>query len=226
RLLANVVSPVSHDRLLEALDYLVQRRGWIEKGEGRTAFTLQSVIMQYVTDRLIDQVYGEIATGSMDVLLSHTLVKAQATDEVRNSQIRLILEPLADRLLFTWGKHRVEDKVRTMLAAVRERGPRLAGYAGGNAVHLLYQLKSDLSQTDFSDLAIWQAYLRGVSLRDANFSQSDVGTSVFTEAFGGVNVMAFSPNGTLLAAGTTRGEMRVWHVPDGKPLLAREKHAN
>src|SRR6266516_1974266 len=226
RLLANVVTSVSHDRLLEALDYLVQRRGWIEKGEGRTAFTLQSVIMQYVTDRLIDQVYGEIATGSMDVLLSHTLVKAQATDEVRNSQIRLILEPLADRLLFTWGKQGVEDKVRMMLAAVRERGPQLAGYAGGNAVHLLCQLKSDLSQTDFSDLAIWQAYLRGVSLRDVNFSQSDVATSVFTEAFSNVIAVAFSPDSTLLAAGMTNGGTRVWHLPDGKPLLTCEGHAN
>jgi hypothetical protein len=30
-LLANIVTPVSHDRLLEALDYLVQRRCWIKK---------------------------------------------------------------------------------------------------------------------------------------------------------------------------------------------------
>src|SRR6266700_2412385 len=226
RLLANVVTSVSHDRLLEALDYLVQRRGWIEKGEGRTAFTLQSVIMQYVTDRLIEQVYGEMASESLRVFLSHALVKAQATDEVRNSQIRLILEPLADRLLFTWGKQGVEDKVRMMLAAVRERGPQLAGYAGGNAVHLLCQLKSDLSQTDFSDLAIWQAYLRGVSLRDVNFSQSDVATSVFTEAFRNVIAVAFSPDSTLLAAGMTNGGTRVWHLPDGKPLLTCEGHAN
>src|SRR2546427_6986991 len=131
--------------------------------------------------------------------LFRSLVKAQATEEVRNSQIRLILEPLTDRLLFTWGKQGVEDKLRTMLAAVRERGPQLAGYAGGNAVHLLCQLKSDLSQTDFSDLTIWQAYLRGVSLRDVNFSQSDVVTSVFTEALSNVIAVAFSPEITLLA---------------------------
>jgi WD40 repeat protein len=66
---------------------------------------------------------------------------------------------------------------------------------------------------------MWQADLRGVNLRDVNFSGCEVATSVFTEAFGGVNVMAFSPDGRLLAAGTTRGEMRVWHVPDGILLL-------
>src|SRR5207248_10829434 len=36
-LLANMVTSLSHNRLLEALDYLVQRRCWLEKGEGRVA---------------------------------------------------------------------------------------------------------------------------------------------------------------------------------------------
>jgi WD40 repeat protein/DNA-binding CsgD family transcriptional regulator len=225
-LLANVVTAVSKDTLLEALDYLVQRRSWVEKGEARAAFTLQPVIMQYVTERLIKQVAEEIASESMNVFLSHALVKAQAKDEVRHSQLRLILEPLAERLLLIWGKQRIEEKVRTMLSALRERCPRMPGYAGGNALHLLCQLNSDLSRTDFSDLAIWQAYLRGVSLRDVNFSRCDLATSVFTETFGNVNAMAFSPDGTLLAAGTTNGETRVWHVHDGKPLLACERQTS
>ncbi len=225
-MLANVVTSVSKDTLLEAIDYLVQRRCWIEKDEARTTFTLQPVIMQYVTDRLIAQVYEEIATESMSVFLSHALVKAQAKDEVRLSQIRLILEPLADRLLSTWGKQRVEAKVIGMLFALRERYPQMPGYAGGNALHLLCQLKSELRNLDFSDLTIWQAYLRGVDLRDVNFSRCDLATSVFTETFGNVMSVAFSPDGTLLAAGMTNSEARVWHVPDGKPLLACEGHAN
>src|SRR5207245_5046115 len=73
RLLANVVTPVSHDQLLEALDYLVQRRCWIEKEEGRTGFTLQWVIMQSVTERLIDQGSGELNNESMTVSLSSVL---------------------------------------------------------------------------------------------------------------------------------------------------------
>jgi WD40 repeat protein len=226
RLLANVVTSLSKDTLLEALDYLVQRRGWIEKGDGRSALTLQPVIMQYITDRLIAQVSEEMSTQAMGVFLSHALLKAQATEEVRQSQQRLIVEPLAERLLLSWGKQGVDEKVRNLLRLVRQRGPRLPGYAGGNALHLLCQLKSDLHQTDFSELAIWQAYLRGMSLRDVNFSQADVATSVFTETFGNVMYIAFSPDSTLLAAGTTNEEMRVWHVPDGKPLLACEGHAN
>jgi len=162
----------------------------------------------------------------MSVILSHALVKAQAKDEVRLSQIRLILEPLADRLLSTWGKQRVEEKVMSMLFALRERYPQMPGYAGGNALHLLCQLKSELRNLDFSDLTIWQAYLRGVDLRDVNFSRSDLATSVFTETFANVMSVAFSPDGTLLAAGMTNSEVRVWHVPDGKPLLACEGHAN
>jgi WD40 repeat protein/DNA-binding CsgD family transcriptional regulator len=225
-LLANVVTPVSKDTLLEALDYLVQRHCWVEKSEVRSAFTLQSVIMQYVTDRLIEQVYEDIATESISVFLSHALVKAQAKDEVRLSQIRLILEPLADRLLSVWGKQSVEDKVMNMLSALRERSPRMPGYAGANALHLLHQLKSDLRNTDFSGLAIWQAYLRGADLRDVNFSRCDLATSVFTETFGNVVAVAFSPDSSLLAAGTTNSEMRMWRISDSKPLLLWKENTN
>jgi WD40 repeat protein/DNA-binding CsgD family transcriptional regulator len=226
RLLANVVTPISRDTLLGALDYLVQRRCWLEKIQPRTAFTLQPVIMQYVTERLIEQVYEDIATETMSVFLSHALVKSQAKDEMRLSQIRLILEPLADRLLSTWGKQCAEDKLMNLLAALRERSPGLPGYAGGNALHLLQQFKSDLRNRDFSDLAIWQAYLCGADLRNVNFSRCDLASSVFTETFGNVIAVVFSPDSTLLAAGTTNGEMRLWHVPDGKPLLICKGHTN
>src|SRR2546427_7116523 len=162
----------------------------------------------------------------MSVFLSHALVKAQAKDEVRLSQIRLILEPLADRLLSVWGKHSVEGKVMNMLSALRERSPRMPGYAGANALHLLQQLKSDLRNRDFSDLAIWQAYLRGADLRDVNFSRCDLATSVFTETFGNVVAVAFSPNSSLLATGTTNSEIHMWRICDGKPLLFWKEYTN
>ncbi|QLE50795.1 hypothetical protein FD724_23655 [Nostoc sp. C057] len=43
--------------------------------EQRTAlFSLQSVVMKYMTDRLIEQVYHKITTGDIRLLISYLLV--------------------------------------------------------------------------------------------------------------------------------------------------------
>src|SRR5260370_38386411 len=49
-LLANVVTSDSKDTLLEALDYLAQRRSWIEKRAAATPFPLHAVVTPHLTD--------------------------------------------------------------------------------------------------------------------------------------------------------------------------------
>lgn len=146
----DVLSPVSKAKLLESLEGL-GRRTLIEKcGKG---FTLQPVVMEDVTDRLIEGVCKEIAEfkginqternlnsgelkitgleelkieglkfegslevkaarllaqrpGSSDTLQranlqlfrNHDLIKPQGKEYVRDTQVRLILKPVSDRL--------------------------------------------------------------------------------------------------------------------------------
>jgi hypothetical protein len=89
----------SQPKLLEALQALL-RRSLIDKSTGH--FTLQPVVMEYLTEQLIDRVYDEIQTQNLELLISHALIKAQAKDYIRDSQIRLILAPLATRLMSRW----------------------------------------------------------------------------------------------------------------------------
>ena len=55
--------------------------------------------MEYVTERLIEQVSHEIITQSPWRLLSHALIKAQAKDYIRDTQIRVIVKPVIEQLL-------------------------------------------------------------------------------------------------------------------------------
>jgi hypothetical protein len=53
-------------------------------------FWVQPVVMEYVTERFVEQSCSEIETQQIEPLRSHTLVKAQAKDYVRELQeIRL-----------------------------------------------------------------------------------------------------------------------------------------
>ncbi len=223
---ADFVPQVSLGDLLEALTSL-ERRCLIDKAmsapieKSRTLFTLQPVVMEYAIDRLIEQVCLEVRSHNFTLRLfkTHALIKAQTKDYIRETQIRLILKPIVDRLVTTSSKENLEDRFRQILAELRGKSPQETGYVGGNVLNLLCQLSSDLSGWDFSHLTVWQAYLGRVNLHQVNFAQANLAKSAFTETFSQILSVAFSPDGKLLATGDVNHEIHVWQVADGKQLL-------
>jgi WD40 repeat protein len=131
---------------------------------------------------------------------------------------------VAERLLAAWGETGLEARLKAILAALRRAGPRQPGYAGGNVLNMLLYLQFNLRDYDFSGLAIRQAYLAGLPVPDLNVAKAHLDGAVFTDTFGPTFAVAFSPDGQLLAAGTAEGQVRLWRVNDGQPLLTCEGH--
>ncbi len=168
----NFVPPLSKGVLLEALESL-QRRSFIEM-RGPAEFTLQPVIMEYVTNKITKQAYEEfteVPGTTLGTWMNYALIKAQTKDYVRDSQVRLILSPVADQLLNTLGKEGIVQKLRGFLSKQRQIQPQHS-YLAGNALNLLVYLHHDLRGFDFSSLKIWQAYLQNVALPDVNFANT------------------------------------------------------
>ena len=208
--------------LLEAMASL-RRRSLIEKSG--TLFTLQPMVMESVTERLIEQVCQEIRTQRFTLLKSHALIKAQALDYIRDTQIRFILQPVLDGLLATNGSFsHVKNQLTQILSQLQETSPLEPGYIGGNILNLLCQLKIDLNNLDFSCLTIWQADLREANLHNVNLAHSDLARSVFAETIGSILSVAFSPDGKLLATGGVKEEICLWQVTDGKLLMTCKGH--
>jgi WD40 repeat protein/transcriptional regulator with XRE-family HTH domain len=219
---ANILHPVSKGAILAVFDSL-RRRSMIEaRGDGR--FTLQPVITEYATERFVEQVCREIEMETIELFGSHTLIKAHTNDYVRDSQVRLILAPVAERLLATFVKEEIEKKLKLILAALRGHHPSQSSYAAGNVLNLLVYLHTDLRSSDFSHLAVRQAYLQDVTLPEVNFSHSDLATSAFSDTFSNILCITLSPNGKLLAAGTTTAEIRLWHADTVTPLFTCPGH--
>jgi hypothetical protein len=65
---------------------------------------LQNVVTEYATERLIATVYQEILEEQPMWLVRYPLLKAEAKEYARQSQERLLLEPLAHRLLAHLGR--------------------------------------------------------------------------------------------------------------------------
>lgn len=94
-LLENFLSPERRQKLPEALRSLGQR-SLIEKR--LNSFTQQPVVMEYITERLIEQVFQEITSGKIAILNSHALIKAGGKDYVREATCRFIVQPLIEKL--------------------------------------------------------------------------------------------------------------------------------
>jgi WD40 repeat protein len=206
-LLADFIPSGCRTQVLAALQSL-DRQSLIEKSSG--CFTLQPVVMEYVTAVFVDRICEEITTLDIANFNNHALLQAQAQEYVRESQVRMILVPLVDRLL---GKLRskleIKQQLNRLLAQLRTEFAGTSGYAGGNLINLLRHLQFDLSGYDFSDLCIWQAYLLGINLHDTNFAHTDLAKSVFTETFSSIHSVAFSPDGHCLASGDFNGDIRL-----------------
>ncbi|MBF2027943.1 MAG: WD40 repeat domain-containing protein [Oscillatoriales cyanobacterium C42_A2020_001] len=219
--------------LLEALLSLDQR-SLIEKRDGR--FTLQPVVMEYVTEQFLDLAFEEITKWKMEneesknshysstLFCTHALIQAQAEDYVQESQIRVLLSPLAKRLLsYFQSIEVVERQLKEILSDLRQC-PQSAGYAGGNLINLLHQLGVQLQGYDFSYLPIWQACLQAATLHQTNFTQSQFAASTFTETLAMPLAIAFSPTGNYLASGDLNSEVRLWRVADGEAVWIGRKH--
>ncbi len=218
----DILRSVSKGSLLKALDSL-QRKSMIETND-KGAFELQPVIMEYVTNILMERVFYEIDAEEPKLLIKHALLKAQAKDYIRESQSLLILTPLAQRLLDVFGQEEVEEKFKRMLALLRTAKTRSPGYAAGNLLNLLVHMKYDTLGYDFSSLQIRQPHLQNKPLSGINLAHAELILPTFTDTFGSVLAVSFSPDGALLAAGTASCDIRIWQVNDGVPLLTLKGH--
>jgi WD40 repeat protein len=218
----NILSETSRQKLPEGLRSLRQR-SLIEMSAA--SFTQQPVVMEYMTDRIVENIHEEIASEQVELLMKYALIKAQAKDYVRESQIRLILKPIAERIgTALSAKQDIKEKIDQILLSLKRDFSAASGYGAGNILNLLSQLKIDLTDYDFSNLAVWHADLRAVNLHHVNFTNADLEKSVFTESFGSVLSLSFNPKGTLLATGDTRGEIHLWEVSAFKQMLSLKGH--
>jgi WD40 repeat protein/transcriptional regulator with XRE-family HTH domain len=224
-LLSLLVKRPTRARVLEALEAL-SRRSLIERGQG-ASFTLQAVVMEYLTDALLDHLSGEIRTMALDHLHRYALEQAHAKDYVRQTQVRLLVRPLVERLRaeFT-SDSSIEEQCLSLLRHLRTEEGNREGYGPANVISLLKALRSDLRGLDLSQLAIRGAYLQGVEMQDVNLSGALMRECIFTEAFDVINAMAISKSGQYWAAISRRGEVRVWRE-EGKLLhLAWQAHTD
>ena len=115
----DIIPVVSKSNLLEALESL-SCRCLIEKQSG--TYTLQPVVMEFVTDNLIGQIYQELISTEFNLFASYALIKTTSKDFIQKTQKRLILEPIARLLRNTFvSPQTLEKQVQKIINQLRTR---------------------------------------------------------------------------------------------------------
>jgi WD40 repeat protein len=222
QLQSDILPTIPRAKLLDLLESL-RWRGLIECTSN--GFTQQPVVMEYITERFIEAISHEIVSEIPDLLSSHALMKAQVKDYIRDSQIRVIVQPVIDRLVVHLGSvKQIEHKLQRLLAKLKEQSNHASGYGGGNLLNLYRQLETDITGYNFSGLSIRQAYLQDVNLYQVNFSSVEFAQCAFASTFGGVTSVAFSVDGETFATSDTTGGVQIWRVVDGQQLVVCKGH--
>jgi hypothetical protein len=135
-LFVDIVPMPNKNLLFEALTSLnwrslIERNGMV--------YTLQPMVMEYMTNRLIEQAYTAIINEQMDFLFGYALIKLQSSEHVRETQSQSILKPLVAKLIASYGsKERFNDQLSQLLKRWREYNTN-QGYCAHNILNLLKQ---------------------------------------------------------------------------------------
>jgi WD40 repeat protein/transcriptional regulator with XRE-family HTH domain len=211
-------TPLPRVQMLEAVEAL-RRRSLLERGQRRGSFTLQSVVLEYATAQLIEEVADEIEQGRLVRLIEHGLELATAREYVRQTQQRLIVLPILALLRGAYTQRdALEEQLLSLLAHLRTQADYAQGYGPANVLALLLLHRGHLRGLYLSRLALRGAYLQGVEMQDANLSGATVRNTVFTDTFDVTWAVAISGDGQYWAAASKRGEVRVWEQR-GQTLL-------
>ncbi|MFN7715457.1 MAG: NB-ARC domain-containing protein [Pseudanabaenaceae cyanobacterium] len=142
---ANLVPPVSKAHVLEALCSL-RWRSLIEKGS--SGFSQQPIVMEFMTEQLIEQVSNSLIKGDLSLILTYALVKRQAEPYIRQMQIKQIVAPIVQRLVSHFGNRNHHQEGMGVEPGIHHHAPHSSGnhLLGNNLENYLQILQERLSQ--------------------------------------------------------------------------------
>lgn len=214
----DIVTLDAQQNLCNSINSLISC-SFIEK-DTLNGYTLQPVIMQYVTQRFINQFVQELELArTLGLLNNYSLVKATKPDYIQHIQVNLFVKPILEQLTIRLKKNiqeveiyldrireHLENESRLQLSLVTE------GYAAANLLSLFRYLETQLNKYSFSHLRFRESDLRNLDLQKVKFKNSHFKNCLFSSPCGGILWVVFSQDGSLLAAGDVNGNIHIWRV--------------
>jgi WD40 repeat protein len=207
----DILLATSRRDLFETTKSLV-RRSLIEQTP--QGFTQQPVVMEYLSERLRQQLTQELISNRPELLLSHALTRASAKEYIQRSQQQVLLKPIVQQLRAHFeNPAQLEHMLQQWLDLLRDQYSQQMGYGASNILNLFRTLGTDISGCNLSSLTIRQVDLTTVPLRDADCQGAQIDSVLFANTLDYYFSLAIDPQGRWLAAGGNDGSITLWDFP-------------
>jgi hypothetical protein len=181
-----------------------------EKSNKVKRYTLQNVILEFTTDRLIEELNLELESPEKLFFFNHLSLHPTTSPEyIRDIQQRLFLQPISRTLTHRHGTNTVAY-LQSLIPLIRTLTP--LGYAAGNMLDLAIELQADFTAWDLTDLHICEVDFQEIPLPQVNFSGTTFDRCKFAQGMGIIFDITFSPDGKLLSAGGTNCQIHLYSV--------------
>jgi WD40 repeat protein len=187
-------------------------------------YSLQSVILEYGSEKIKMQAVKELKEKSFYLLKSHALMRASYPEYIKEQQKTFLLEPISKEASLT------KKDVFKLIDSYRPKSLTEDSYLAGNLINLLLNKDSskdsgsnELVGADLSKLSIKQVDFSETQMRETDFTNSTLSECFFREDFG--TVVSIDTTARLidesndiyesnLVAGTTSGDVYIWSTTE------------
>jgi WD40 repeat protein len=138
---------------------------------------------------------------------------------IRQIQQRLFLQPLSRLLQNRHGQQTIAY-LKSLIPQIKQQ----RGYAAGNLINLAIELQANFADWDLTGLYIAEVDFQEALLPKSDFPDTEFDRCRFAQEMGTMFDLAFSPNGQMLAAGGTDGQVHLWEVATGRKLFQLQGH--
>ncbi|AFY93127.1 NB-ARC domain-containing protein [Chamaesiphon minutus] len=213
-------------------------RSLIKKDNLLPRWTLENVIMEFATEKLVRLLMADIlrtieliASNNLDnfddlgIFNKFPLFQATASEYIKKIQIRLILQRIKGSC-FKYGYHTLESWAKSIIQAQRINITN-RGYAVGNVVNILIQEKQKIENSiDLSGLNIKEVDFSSADLQKVNMSNSYLDRCTFKESIFPLTSVTFIDNikNPLLITGDDAGVISVWDINDKARICKSREH--
>ncbi|QQE65255.1 hypothetical protein GFS31_19410 [Leptolyngbya sp. BL0902] len=196
-----------------------------------THLGLPPLVQRLVEPHLLDLLAMEWLAGEFHWLQRLPLVMMTASESVQTEQRSALVDPLAQQLRQRFPLLAdLTQACHQRLQTLRQQHRGQPGFGAANWLQLCQSLGVSVSGADFSELALWQADLRQISVQGANLRQVQFRQTAFATALGRSPRVAFCPpvnlaSGSmalaegeepLMVTGDQEGRLLLWSVDRGQ----------